>query len=32
MTPLQHKWRTIKDESPATIVLVRIGKFYEAFD
>jgi len=32
MTPLKEKWRAVKAINPKTIVLVRIGKFYEVFD
>ena len=31
MTPLKQKWTAIKALNPETIVLVRIGKFYEVF-
>ena len=32
MTPKREKWQQIKEQNPESIVLVRIGKFYEVFD
>jgi len=31
-TPLMKQYRTIKEESPGTLLLFRMGDFYELFD
>lgn len=32
MTPKREKWQQIKEQNPQSIVLVKIGKFYEVFE